>query len=866
MRTLLDLLPAMQRLGDREAVRFGNGFRTWKLSYRQLYGKIGAFASYLEQQGFHKGDRVLIWGENRIEWVTVFWGCLVRGVQVVPVDARFSQRLVRRIQGEVKARLLVHDNTVETDPIELRKLPFHEVETLPETSPLLLKDVSPSDIVQIVYTSGTTARPKGVVHRHSNICANLRPFRSEIDHYKKWAWPFQPIRILDLLPLSHLYGQSLGIFIPLLLGGSAVFMVELNPRAILTTLRREKISVLVAVPRLLQNLQNQMERGWDLPEQKVSTRGWLGLARRWWRYRHLHAALGWKFWSIVAGGAQLDPRSETFWNELGFLILQGYGLTETSPVVTVNHPFHARRGSIGKALKGQEIKIAADGEILVRGESVVGEYLGGAGETRVWDDGWLHTGDLGEMDPEGHLYYKGRKKDIIVTSEGLNVYPQDVESVLSSFPEIHDSAVIGLQKGGEETVHAVLIPKGDDAAIDLFIRQANQDLEPHQRIGSWSIWPEEEFPRTASTLKIRRRQVAQSVQAAQEGKTAVLPKTGAESLESILSQLAGKNPSELEQERRLGEDLGLSSLQQVDLLSQLENRFGLDLDETQFTGLSTIGELQTWLKEERQETEGESEGNLPSRPLSKAAVRRESGRITPVFPHWSQFLLVRWIRSLALGGFILPLFRHCIRLRIEGLEHLKEVDPPVIFVANHVSHLDTVAIFSALPSFWRRRVAPAMAQDFFRSYFQPLGRPWKERVTSATQYLLACGFFNAYPLPQGRPSVRRALKYTGQRIDQGNCPLVYPEGRRSPDGNLQPFKMGIGFMALRLRVPVVPIHLEGLYQIYSIHHERPQSGEVQVKIGSALSFKGGQDYEGVTREVESALRRLRAARARCAFS
>jgi long-chain acyl-CoA synthetase len=845
MRTLLDLLPAMQRLGDREALRFCNGFRTWKLSYRQLYDRISAFASYLGQQDFHKGDRVLLWGENKIEWVTVFWGCLVRGIQVVPVDARFSQELVKRIQGEVKARLLVHDDTVETDQIELRKLSFHEIEALPGTSRLLLKDVSPSDIVQIVYTSGTTARPKGVVHRHSNICANLRPFQSEIERYKRWARPFQPIRILDMLPLSHLYGQSLGIFIPLLLGGSAVFMVELNPGAIMNTIRREKVSVLVAVPRLVKNLQNQMERRWDpLREKKVSTRGILGLVKRWWRYRDVHAALGWKFWSIVVGGAQLDPRSETFWNELGFLVLQGYGLTETSPVVTVNHPFHARQGSIGRALKGQEVRIAADGEILVRGESVVSEYLGEAGETRVLEDGWLHTGDLGEMDSEGRLYYKGRKKDVIVTSEGLNVYPQDVESVLSSCPQIHDSAVIGMQKGGEETVHAVLIPKDASLDIDGLIGQANQSLEPHQRIGSWSIWPEEEFPRTASTLKIRRRQVAQSVQAAQEGKTAVTPQTGTGDLESVLSQLTGKKPSELEKDRRLGEDLGLSSLQQVDLLSQLENRFGLDLDEAQFTGLSTIGELKTWLKEGRQERE-------------KAPLRRVPKGTMAAFPQWSQLLLVRWIRNLALGGFILPLFRHYVRLSVEGLEHLTKVDPPVIFVANHVSHLDTVALSAALPSSWRRRLAPAMAQDFFRAYFQPLGQPWKERVTSTGQYLLACGLFNGYPLPQGRPSVRQALKYTGQRIDQGNCPLVYPEGRRSPDGNLQPFKTGIGFMALRLQVPVVPIHLEGLYGIYSIHHEWPQSGEVQVKIGSALSFEGGQDYERVTREVEEALRQLR---------
>ena len=847
MRTLLDLLPAMQCLGDREAICFCNGFRTWKLSYRQLYDRIGAFASYLNQQDLKKGDRVLLWGDNRIEWVIVFWGCLVQGVQVVPVDARFSPGLVKRIQAEVKAKLLVHDDTVATDPIELRKLLFSDMDNLPKIGSIHAQDVSPSDIVQIVYTSGTTARPKGVVHRHKNICANLRPFQSEIEGYKKWARPFQPIRILDMLPLSHMYGQALGIFIPLLLGGSAVFMAELNPGAILNTLRREKVSVLVAVPRLVKNLQNQMERRWDpLREKKISARGILGLAKRWWRYREVHATLGWKFWSIVVGGAQLDPRSEAFWKELGVLVLQGYGLTETSPVVTVNHPFHARQGSIGKALKGLEVKIAPDGEILVRGESVVSEYLGEAGETRVLDDGWLHTGDLGEMDSEGHLYFKGRKKDVIVTSEGLNVFPQDVESVLSSFPQIHDSAVIGLQKDGEETVHAVVIPKDASLDVDPLIRQANQNLEPHQRIGSWSTWPEDQFPRTASTLKIKRRQIAQRVGAKQASEAAVPPKTGTGSLESILSRLTGKNPSELGRDRRLDEDLGLSSLQQVDLLSQLENRYGLDLDEAQFTGLSTIGELKAWIKREGQETGEELEGHLSSASPPQAAA----------FPHWTQFPPVRWIRSVALGGFILPLSRRYLKLNVEGLEHLAEIDPPVIFVANHVSHLDTVVIFSALPSSWRRRLAPAMAQDFFRAYFQPLGRPWKERVASASQYLLACGFFNAYPLPQGRPSVRQALQYTGQRIDQGHCPLVFPEGRRSPDGNLQPFKMGIGFMALRLQVPVVPIHLEGLYQIYSIHHEWPQPGEVQVKIGSALSFKGEQDYEKVTREVEEALRRL----------
>ena len=423
--------------------------------------------------------------------------------------------------------------------------------------------------------------------------------------------------------------------------------------------------------------------------------------------------------------------------------------------------------------------------------------------------------------------------------------------------------MIGLSKEGEETVHAVLIL--EDASLDAeqLIQQANRELEPHQRIRGWSIWPEEEFPRTSSTLKIKRSQV-QQVCAAQEGDTPVLMAGGTGGVESILFQMTGKDASQLEDNRRLDEDLGLSSLEQVDLLSQLENQLGINLDEEQFTRLSTIGELKAWLKEKRQEVKETSP------PRERPATAAEKGRsweggssrgqpedVTPALSQWTQSLPVRWIRRAALSLLILPIFRRYITLRVSGLEHLTQIGPPAIFVANHVSHLDTVAILSALPSPWRRRLAPAMAQEFFRSYFHPSGHPWREKLTSATQYFLACGLFNAYPLPQERQGVRRALRYTGQLIDRGNCPLLYPEGRRAADGNLQPFKSGIGFMASRLQVPVIPIYLKGLYQVYSLHHEWPQVGEVQVKIGSPLSFHGEKDYQKVTRAVEEVVHQLK---------
>src|SRR5438105_3026245 len=244
MQTLLEVLAEIRQLGDREAVRFYNGFRTWRITYAELYGQIGAFAAYLDRNGVKKGDRVILWAENRPEWVAAFWGSVARGVEVVPVDFRSSFDLVQRIHQEVRARLIVTGDAVSCEEIGIPRFSMAEFSVLPARD-VVPADIAADDVVEIVYTSGTTGEPMGVVHRHKNICANLTPIQTEMRKYEKWARPFQPVRILDTLPLSHLFGQSLGIFIPPLLGGAAVFMLEFHAGAIIDTIRRERISVLV---------------------------------------------------------------------------------------------------------------------------------------------------------------------------------------------------------------------------------------------------------------------------------------------------------------------------------------------------------------------------------------------------------------------------------------------------------------------------------------------------------------------------------------------------------------------------------------------------------------------------------------------
>ncbi len=848
METLLDLLPRIQRLGSREAVRFWNGYRTWHWSYNDLNAGIRRFVAYLDRHGIQSGNRLVLWADSRPEWVAVFWACLSRGVQVVPLDRQSSPDFVSRIISQTGAALLVHSGSASSAIAPLERFAIESLNSLPNGPRFTPTPVSDDDVVEIIYTSGTTAEPKGVIHLHRNICANLDPIRGEIDRYKKLAKPFQPIRILDLLPLSHMFGQAMGIFIPLLLEGSAAFMTGLHPGAIRETVRRERISVLVCVPRLLDSLRAEIGRHHPRSQEIPARPG--GPLRRWWRHRDIHRAFGFKFWAFVVGGAKLDPETEGFWSRVGLLVVQGYGLTETSPVVSVNHPFRARRGTLGEVIGGQEIRIADDGEILVRGDSVVGEYLeSGRRRSRVVDqDGWFHTGDIGERDPEGRLVYRGRKKDVIVTADGRNVHPEDIERELLCEAGVRDAVVVPVGPGSSERIHAALI--FGDLGEDLtgIIERVNRRLEPHQRIQSASEWPEEEFPRTASTFKTQRRKVAERLSS-----TARMPeRPGTSKLDEVLVSLTRRRREDLSDDRRLEEDLGLSSLERIDMLVSLEDHYAIQLEETALSTLSTVGEVRAWVA-------GQAASPAPERPQGSPGARESkrgstATRVAP--PRWARSRPVATMRSAMRRGLFVPLFRHYIPLSVAGLQHLGRVAPPVIFSPNHTSHLDTLALTAALPAKWQRRLAPAARQQhFFPAGGTPaLGR----RIGLRALYYLSCALFNAYPLSQDLGQVRDSLRYTGELVGKGFCPLVYPEGRLTPNGSLQPFQPGVGLMSLRLEVPVVPVHLHGLYEVMSRHDSWPRRGPVRVAFGPPILARDGEEYSQLTARVEASIRQMAA--------
>ena len=833
-----------------------DGYRVRQMTYREVADAARVFAATLAQAGVGPDDKVVIWSENRTEWVIALWGCLLARAVLVPVDYRASAELLTRISAIVKAKVVLVGDEVQP-PKDVTgavwKLSAATGDRPQATGTSQPAALSGSSLAEIIFTSGATAEPKGVTITHRNVLANIIPIEREILKYRRYAAPFKPLRFLNLLPLSHLFGQSMATFIPPMLDGTVIFSHGYSPVEILRQIKSRRVMVLVCVPKVLDVLREHIERVVPITKEADILAGQHFL-KRWWRYRDAHRLFGWKFQCIVCGAAPLDPELEAFWRKLGILIVQGYGLTETAPVVTLNHPFRASKGSVGTPIGGVDVKIADDGEILVRGDNVTKGYYQPEGAQAPVDndtpfqDGWFHTGDIGEMDASGRLVIKGRKKEMIVTPQGLNVFPEDVERALEAQPGVKESAVVGLRVDGEERIHAVLV-LADGADVGAIIGGANAKLEDHQRVWSSSVWPGTALPRTEGTKKLKRR----DIQRWAAGESTGAPRLSAgTTVPEIVARFAPN--------REIGpgttlEALGLSSLDRVELMMALEEAFQTTLDESALEAQRTIGEIEDIVRGPGAGlSEQEARGRGPGAEVRRAGLTAaDSGPI--VFPSWNRTPLAWLLRRISLPTWILPLGLPFMKMKIEGLEHVRDLKTPVIFAANHQSHMDVPAIFIALPRRWRYRVAPAMAKEFFKAHFNPDKFTRKEWFTNSLNYYLSCQFFNAFPLPQREIGTRQTLRYIGEITASGYSIIIFPEGKRTQDGRMNPFMPGVGMIASKLDVPVVPVRLEGLDQVLHSKMKFPKRGPVRVAFGKPMRLTG-DDYPALAKEVQEAVERL----------
>jgi long-chain acyl-CoA synthetase len=792
-------------------------------------------AARLRSDGLAKGDKVVFYSENRPEWIVAFWACLLNGIVVVPIDFRSSPAFLERVSRIVQATLILVGQEVppldDTHGVRVWRLAEIVGSDLAFQHPEVdveIPDLTPGDVAEIIFTSGATADPKGVVITHRNILANIVPVEREVLKYRKWGRPFFPLRFLNLLPLSHMFGQAMATFIPPMLPGTVIFMRGFNPADIAAQVKSRRVSVLVSVPKILEVLKEYVGRSASARFSASASFGEHILTRtlrRWWHYRDVHRFFGWKFWAFVVGAAPLDTELEAFWGEMGFAVIQGYGLTETAPIVTLNHPFGTKRGSVGKAIAGVEMKIAPDGEILVRGDNVTTGYFGvDAAAASAFEDGWFHTGDIGEIAEGGQLFIRGRKKEMIVTPEGLNVFPDDVERVLNRQAGVRESAVVGGDRN--DRVHAVLV-LDPGASVDDVVRAANTELADHQKIRRGVAWPEPSLPRTEGTGKLKRAAVAEWMR---RGGPAPQAAAG-DRLSALVAKYAGR---QLTPTTTLDE-LGLSSLERVELMVALEDAYGAHIDESAFASARDLSALRAVVEE------GEKTGGAAAEPVE--------------FPAWNRAWPARAIRRASLPTWILPIARLFAWIGVEGREHLETVRGPVIFAANHQSHMDTPVILAALPARFRYRVAPAMAKEFFKAHFFPAQYSRMAWLTNSLNYYLAALFFNAFPLPQREAGARQTLQYIGDVLDSGFSVLIFPEGRRTENGEIDRFRPGIGMIGARLDVPVVPVRIDGLDRVLHATWKMARPGRVRVAFGPPLRL-AGDDYEALAAQVENAVRRL----------
>ena len=837
--------------GSRRAIRRADRWRRRGRPGKAVARQAEAVAAALAASGVGPGDRVALHLNDGPLWHAAFWGVLRAGAVAVPLDVSFEPTLLARLAADLDLVAVCGEPEVPGLALDLPRveLDWREPAAEPEHSIPAWPPDDPDRVAQVVLTSGTGGVPKAVPVTHANLRSVLDALAAGIEEYR-WALRITPsLRLAVALPLSHLYGQVMGVFLPPLLGAHVTFVPPMPTTDLARALRDERVWALASVPRTLALLGRHLEA------EGVALWGAEGMEERlgrariwpWWRrplaFGRLRSRLGLRLVAVVSGGAALDRDVEELWRLMGYVVVQGYGLTETAPLVTLNHPFDTEPGSLGRPLPGVQVRIAEGGEILVRGPNVVTARLGG---TALDPEGWLHTGDLGRRDETGRLYYIGRKGERIVTPAGVNVDPEPVAGRLVRQPGILDAVILERPWGERGVVCAVLAvePGADPAAA---VRAANQDLPDAAHVRSWHVWPDPDFPRTR-TGKTRRPPIQEWLASrAPRGdagdradvRAVTTPGTPADAftaLARLVGGISGVPPSNLARSTPMDEVLG--SLDRIELMTTIESLYGVAPDPTAFVGGLTLGALAEEVfvtgrpgpeaggaragrsgdgmrEEPAVERSGARSGTRPttgpgpdlsgagpsggpsgagsSGPSRRSAAVPEAG--------WRHDPLVRATRRAFRTGFLRPLWRSFFAMDVDGLEYLEALDPPYIIAANHLSELDPGTTLFTLAERESSRIATTAMWEYF-----PRAR------TGSPLYALAVWGLNLVPLVQAG-DWRPTLRIAGRVADRGGSLLVFPEGERSMDGRLLPFRRGVGVMARELHLPIVPCGTAGLLAV-----------------------------------------------------
>ena len=799
------ILTSSTKYAERIAFIERKKYRRIIWTYQDLLTTTHRVANLLVSKGFQKGDFLILCAPNSPLWTTIYFACAGLGIIIVPIDNNSKGSFVTKIKNSTGSKLLIlgRSSPLAQEDLEVDKLLLEEIKhlarELPTHCPLWNKNILPEDILEIVYSSGSTGEPKGVILSHANVCSNLQALSMVV--------PLAPDkRFLSIIPLSHMFELTAGLLSPLLWGSSVCYLSSVKPNSITRALGEEEITSMVTVPAFMLLLKNSILQKLNKPEL-TKFNFWL-----------IKLKTGIRLSEFYVGGAPLDTTLESFWNKAGVGVYQGYGMTEAAPLIATNSPSAKKTGTVGKILPGIKITIAEDGELMVFGPNVSRGYFKDEKQTKTsfTPEGWLHSGDIGSLDTEEFLSIRGRKKNTIITHSGMKVYPEDIEQILLSLPEIKDAVVLGVEKNQEILITAVIL--GTDQNIDTssIVNKANSALASHQQIQNIIAWPDADFPRTP-TRKIIRAQVLNWINEQIPGEIKNLPakEDTLDLIKKTLINILNLSSKNLNENSLLVSDLGLDSIKRLGLASRLEEEIGIEIDESKITHRTTISDLRQLIR--------------------STQVQQRNNNV----PSWQIGMVAENIRIL-FQPLILGLLRIFQTLEITHRSDLK-IPKPSLIIANHESHLDTFTVLASLPISLRRKVAIGAAKDYF--------------FTNPILGFLCRLLLNMFPIDRDG-NIRESLTTIGKFVDKNYSVLIFPEGTRTLTGKMKHFKNGIGVIAVEMELPVLPIKISGNFNMLSKSHFIPKRGITNVSIGNSVTASGHESYIDLTNKLEKIISEL----------
>ena len=871
-RDLLEMFETTtKRHQTRVAMRIERDGHKEQYTYADLRELATRAAAFFASQGIKNGSRVMLFSHNAPEWGMTYFGVLKAGATCIPVDPESTTEEVVNFarageaSGIVISDKLKQERSALPDQLkaaglnEVKLWTFDEVFEMPdeqtesERIAMLPARVTAQSVASLIFTSGTTGRPKGVMLSHRNLTSMVSMLSSVFDMDTSDG-------VLSVLPLHHTFEFSTGFLTPLSRGAQITYLAELNSENLAKAIKNGHVTGMVGVPALWELLHRRIKnRLNDSGKWVGDTADLLIKFNAWLRdktplnfgnvlFYPIHEGMGGRIRYFISGGSALNEKVQRDFQGLGFTILEGYGLTEASPVLTVTRPENRMlAGTVGKSLPGVEVRIAEPdaggvGEVIARGPNVMLGYYGNEEATRqTLVDRWLYTGDLGRLDDDGNLYLVGRSKEIIVDTNGKNVYPDEVEEVYQDSPYIKELSVIGLPDGIGEKVACIVVP---DHEYDIALSRAEvrQKIEEHFREVSTRLpyykrvkllhFTDEELPRTA-TRKVKRREVLAIVKELEARNQADAPPaeelTGdAAWLVEIVASVSNRALDEVSINTRLG-DLGFDSLMFVELAQAIENSGGTLTAPERLNEVQDVRELLTVV--DRQAAQ--------SAKRESARLRLDSDKDDEI--HIPELLKTVGNKTVELAQR--ALYERLLRTKYEGRTNIP-YHTNFIVAANHSSHLDMGLVKMALDDAGEDLVALAAADYFFDTKYK---RAYMENFT------------NLVPMERSG-SLRQSLRHARSFLDRGYNALIFPEGTRSMSGQMADFKPVIGYLALAARVGILPVYLHGAYEAFPKGATLLKSRDVSARIGRFIEI---DELEAITRGLPRAeAYRLIAARVR----